>query len=464
MAIKLSNMLAVCAAGVVLAAAGQARGQTFLAANTYVTPSQPVHLVIADLTLDGRKDVAVACNFAGQFAVFGQTAGGLLTFGGARTINNGGHPVHLNAMEIDFTGAIDLVVADGTGPLQAFHSNGTSNPALWTENGDLNNDYQFATGGSASTGFQINGIANAVVGVGIDVAGGLQARVGDGDGTYEGFQQGPMIALGAGAVKMARGRLDSGPLEDDLAVCVGGSNIVKIMLFKDFVMCSDICWRGYTYEFACPLGAGEVAPPNVTVGPSPVGVVLGQFDPAANNNTDMAVLCAGDNSVRIFRGNGNGTFTAVQTINLPGEVRAIASGDLNLDNRADLAVCFDPPGATPGSVVVLVNNGAGTFSVGPTLALAGNNVQAIELADVSGDGKRDIAVVTRDNNSLVVFRNSSPPGCIANFDGAGGVAVPDIFAFLSAWFGGLPAADVNQNGGFDVPDIFAFLSRWFAGC
>jgi len=42
--------------------------------------------------------------------------------------------------------------------------------------------------------------------------------------------------------------------------------------------------------------------------------------------------------------------------------------------------------------------------------------------------------------------------------------VPDIFAFLSAWFGQQPAADFDANGTIGVPDIFAFLSAWFAGC
>ncbi len=450
-------------AATMLAAAGTAHGQSFLAVNNYTTPSFPVHLTIADFTGDGRKDVAVACNGAGQFAIFAQTAGGLLTLGGARTIAGGGQPVHVNAMDIDFAGPIDLVVADGTGPLQAFHSNGSSNPVLWGENADLNVGYTLGTGGSFSTGFSINPVANAVVVAGMGAGGGLQARIGDGDGTYEGFQQGPMIQLGAGAVNAARGRLDAGPLADDLAVCVSSSNIVKIMLYKDFVMCSDICWRGYAYDFQCPLGPGEVVPSNVVVGMNPVGVVLDHFDSGSNANTDMAVICDGDDTVRIFRGNGNGTFTATQTINLGADVKAIASGDLTLDNRADLAVAIDPPGTGNGSVVVLVNNGAGVFSVGPTLTIA-DNVRAIQIGDLSNDGKPDIAVVTRSNNNLAVFRNSTAPACIANFDLSGGVGVPDIFAFLSAWFGGYPAADVNQNGAFDVPDIFLFLSRWFAGC
>lgn len=54
--------------------------------------------------------------------------------------------------------------------------------------------------------------------------------------------------------------------------------------------------------------------------------------------------------------------------------------------------------------------------------------------------------------------------CRANFDAVGGVQVPDIFAFLSAWFAGDPAADIDGMNGVGVPDIFAFLSLWFEGC
>ncbi len=54
--------------------------------------------------------------------------------------------------------------------------------------------------------------------------------------------------------------------------------------------------------------------------------------------------------------------------------------------------------------------------------------------------------------------------CIADFDGDGVRAVPDIFAFLSAWFAQDPRSDIDGLGGIAVPDIFAFLSLWFAGC
>ncbi|MBX3403864.1 MAG: hypothetical protein KF699_10690 [Phycisphaeraceae bacterium] len=55
-------------------------------------------------------------------------------------------------------------------------------------------------------------------------------------------------------------------------------------------------------------------------------------------------------------------------------------------------------------------------------------------------------------------------GCPADFNLDGEVNVPDIFAFLVAWFAGDHAADFDASGGVAVPDIFAFLVAWFAGC
>lgn len=54
--------------------------------------------------------------------------------------------------------------------------------------------------------------------------------------------------------------------------------------------------------------------------------------------------------------------------------------------------------------------------------------------------------------------------CAADFDRNGTHEVPDIFAFLSAWFAQDPSADVDETPGIAVPDIFTFLSIWFAGC
>jgi hypothetical protein len=56
------------------------------------------------------------------------------------------------------------------------------------------------------------------------------------------------------------------------------------------------------------------------------------------------------------------------------------------------------------------------------------------------------------------------PTCPADFNGASGLTVQDIFDFLSAWFIGNTNADFNRSGGLTVQDIFDFLGAWFAGC
>ncbi len=55
------------------------------------------------------------------------------------------------------------------------------------------------------------------------------------------------------------------------------------------------------------------------------------------------------------------------------------------------------------------------------------------------------------------------PYCPADFDRDGSRGVPDIFAFLSAWFA-LDLWAYEFGGTPGVPAIFAFLGVWFAGC
>ncbi len=72
------------------------------------------------------------------------------------------------------------------------------------------------------------------------------------------------------------------------------------------------------------------------------------------------------------------------------------------------------------------------------------------------DGRTDIW------NTVAADRTLEIRSCTADFNDDGTVNVPDIFAFLSAWFAG--GGDIDLSGTSTIPDIFAFLSRWFAGC
>jgi len=99
--------------------------------------------------------------------------------------------------------------------------------------------------------------------------------------------------------------------------------------------------------------------------------------------------------------------------------------------------------------------------------VAGGSSRTLTLVSVSESlaGTYDCAVTNPCGQAISQGATLTiTPCCPADFDNNGVREVPDIFAFLSAWFAQDPAADFDGIGGIGVPDIFAFLSAWFAGC
>ena len=134
----------------------------------------------------------------------------------------------------------------------------------------------------------------------------------------------------------------------------------------------------------------------------------------------------------------------------PGSIR-IALCDANYDSK--LAV-YDDSGCTNFDARILACNddtaGCGASNLGGQVRIAstiGRNY-TIRVGGFLG--------ATGSGNMTITY-------CPADFDTDGTVAVPDIFAYLAAWFAVSPRADIDGVAGVGVPDIFAFLSLWFAG-
>jgi hypothetical protein len=171
------------------------------------------------------------------------------------------------------------------------------------------------------------------------------------------------------------------------------------------------------------------------------------------NGTDFCTLATGPMRVRK---SGIDAFTPATDPAPAGSVAAtlevgITGSDGAVHEHA--AFWLQAPAATGVYLLELSVGVNGLLPSEPIWVLFNQNVAATELSSARAWALSNIT----QPDPLVC------PPCRADFDRDGVVAVPDIFAFLEAWFAGDPRSDLDSDG-INVQDIFTFLATWFAGC
>lgn len=199
------------------------------------------------------------------------------------------------------------------------------------------------------------------------------------------------------------------------------------------------------------LGNGDgtfqapISPPQAT-GKKPVWIATGNFNnnPAAANNDsnqDLAVVNNTDNTVSILLGNGQGGFTAAPTISTgsgTGPV-SVAVADFNGDGFLDLAVANH----NTNTVSIFLGNGDGTFSPPaapkPATLTTGAGPSSVLATDLNGDGKPDLVVTNEMDNTVSVF--------LGNGDGTFGARTDNTVGVAPVY---VVSADFNGDG---IPDL-----------
>ncbi len=210
-----------------------------------------------------------------------------------------------------------------------------------------------------------------------------------------------------------------------------------------------------------------------------VGVLLGNGDGtfqapttySTNNNGETVVLADvnGDNkldivlaaqcgdsnctagAVNVMLGNGDGTFQSAVSYNSGGTYAlGVAVGDTNGDGKPDIVVaneCQSNSSCSNGIVSVLLGNGDGTFQPAVNYNSGGQSAEALQAADVNGDGKLDIVVENScaSNNCS----NSAMSVLLGNGDGTFQTALTTLVPQSEGWQT-IVVGDFNGDHKLDV--------------
>ena len=162
---------------------------------------------------------------------------------------------------------------------------------------------------------------------------------------------------------------------------------------------------------------------------------------------------AGGNTISILLGNGNGTFGSANNITVGTNqyVSFVAVGDLNGDNKLDLAVASNNEDST-GRLTIYLGTGLGGFNAQSPISTGSSNACWVGIAQVTnGDTNPDVVVCgfgDSDEGQTTVFGNNIT---VFQGDGTGAVSlintVANGLAFIPT---ALALADFNGDLKLDI--------------
>jgi hypothetical protein len=303
----------------------------FLPVVNYLSGGLAFSVAVADVNGDGKPDLAVANDNSNPTGSVSILLGnGDGTFQPAVTYNSGGqYAISIVVADLNGDAKPDVVVLNGSGTLGILRGNG---------DGTFQAVVTYGTGGTSPSSVavaDVNGdgkpdlVVTNQTGGNGDVVGVL---IGNGDGTFK-----PAVAYSSGGVQPSS------------------------------VVVSDV------------NGDGKA------------DLIVTSY--CASNSS-----CPGEGVVGVLLGNGNGTFQPAVVYDTGGiEAKWVAVADVNGDGRADVVVANCGPSGSgscgAGTLGVLLGNGDGTLLPVVTYDTGGDFPNSVAVADVNGDGKRDVLVV-----------------------------------------------------------------------
>ncbi|MFC5863369.1 Ig-like domain repeat protein [Acidicapsa dinghuensis] len=346
---------------------------TFQAGRAYGSELMPMASAAADLNRDGRVDLVVAnycgsdagCAKSGSVSVFLSDANGVYTL--AHNYAVGAGPVSVQLMDVDGDGIPDIVALNrldktitllsgkGDGSFEQGSSLSLSESPVAAVVGDFNGDGKLDLAVVGDCGAKS-----------CTQPGTVEVLFGQAGG---GFHSGAVYSVGYEPVAIAAGDVNGDKMTDLVVANRCGADAS--------------CNSGGTATVLMASASGQFAAAGAStgatkIGNSPAGIGLG--DLAGRGVLDLVVSRAGDNTVGLLSGNGDGTFGAVTSYAVGNGPGAVAIGDFDGDGKLDVAVA----NTTDSTVSVLFGTGSGKMGSTAVMPVGAGPAALTTIASSTG--------------------------------------------------------------------------------
>ncbi|CAF1433358.1 unnamed protein product [Adineta steineri] len=402
---------------------------TFASPTTFSTGnnSGPKLFTFAELNGDNLVDIVVADYDANNIRILYGYGNGSFSLESTLPTGNNSAPRDVTTVDIDKDGHLDIVCANYNGgsvgiffgygkgnfSTQKLYSLGNGSYPYSVIVSDLNND------GQSDIIVPNSGIGNVVILSGYD------------NGTFTSQQTYPTKGL-SNPHTIAVGDVNNDNRLDVIVVNYWSNNVEIFLGFSNGTFSSNASYKTGTSSNPYSVAVGHFNDDKwldivvANYGSNSIGIFLGYGNATFSSQTtystgnssqpyavaiadfnndkrlDIVVANYGTNNLGIFYGNGNGTFSSQQTMSTGpfSSPRYVVVGDFNNDSRWDIAVI----NYGPDSLGIFLGYDNGTFSAQTTYSTGlGAGPYSAAVGDLNNDGIQDIIVTVYYPRAVIIF-------------------------------------------------------------